>query len=240
MALIDITHLGYPPRISNISFSVNAGEIVGILGPNGAGKSTVLKAIAGLIDAQGDINVNGLALDRTRTRARLVSYLAQQQEIFWSLSVRDIVALGRAPWDFHNSEAIKQAIKACGVETFTHRTIDQLSGGESARVNLARVIATQAPVLLADEPLASLDLWYQQQVMGVLRQYADNNRCVIMSVHDLSLAARYCDKLALIKNGRLLSFGTPKHVLTVENIFDAYGVNALVDFAHTPPLILAN
>lgn len=239
MALIDITHLGYESRLNDISFSANTGEIVGILGPNGAGKSTILKAIAGLVETQGNIKVDGLTLDRTHKRAQLVSYLPQQQEIFWSLSVRDIVALGRAPWNFDHSEIIEQAIKACGIETFTHRKIDQLSGGESARVNLARVIATQAPVLLADEPLASLDLWYQQKVMRVLRQYADGNRCVIMSIHDLSLAARYCDKLALIKNGQLLAFGAAAEVLTVENILCAYGVETLVDFTHNPPLILA-
>ncbi|MGN0921072.1 MAG: ABC transporter ATP-binding protein [Cellvibrio sp.] len=239
MALIDITQLAFKSQLKPLDFSADAGEIIGILGPNGAGKTTFLKSIAGLLDAEGEIRVEGELLSHSAKRAQVISYLPQQQDVHWSLSVRDIVALGRAPFGFSEPERIDEAMKMCGVETFSTRSIDQLSGGEQARVHLARVIATQAKVLLADEPLASLDLWYQQQVMRVLRHYADQQHCVVMTIHDLSLAARYCDKLVMIHEGQLIASGSAQDVLTQENIRLAYGVDVLIDLNHQPPLIMA-
>lgn len=239
MALIDITQLAFKSQLKPLDFSANAAEIIGVLGPNGAGKTTFLKSIAGLLAAEGEIRVGGELLSHSAKRAQEISYLPQQQDVHWSLSVRDIVALGRAPFGFSEPERIDEAMKMCGVETLSTRSIDQLSGGEQARVHLARVIATQAKVLLADEPLASLDLWYQQQVMRVLRRYADEQHCVIMTIHDLSLAARYCDKLVMIHEGRLIASGSVQDVLTQENIRLAYGVDVLIDLNHQPPLIMA-
>ena len=240
MALIDMHHLHVAQRLDDISLSLDTGEMLGIIGPNGAGKSTLLHAIASILDYQGDIHFKGTALSQLSPpeRARAIGLLPQSGNSAWSLTVEEIVALGRLPWHDRNSAAIQQAIGQANLAALQHKKIDQLSGGERARVWLARVLAGQPQLLLADEPIANLDLYYQRSVMQMLRQYADRQRGVILAIHDLGLAARYCDRLCLIHRGRIHAWGTPADVLTSTNLETVFNVTVHIDLNASPPLVV--
>lgn len=241
MELISLNRLNVEQRLSDINLTVAAGELIGIIGPNGSGKSTLIKAIVGLIKSHGEIELLGQSLHGipAKTAAQLVSYLPQQSELHWSLAVKDVVNLGRAPWDFTGASFVDAAMQACNVNEFSHRPVNQLSGGEQTRVHLARVLATQSVLLCADEPLASLDFLYQKQVMNILRDYTNHQRAVLVSIHDLGMAARFCDKLCLMHHGKILAFGDPRAVLTPENITTAYGVDVFIDLDANPPIVVA-
>lgn len=150
----------------------------------------------------------------------------------------DIVALGRLPWGDQDREAMERAMTQAGVLALQGRKVDHLSGGEQARVWLARVLAGQPRVLLADEPIASLDLYHQRRVMDVLRRYAHAERAVVLALHDLSLAARYCDQLCLLDQGRVRALGTPAEVLTEANLSAVFRVPVHVDLSASPPVII--
>src|SRR5690606_3594643 len=185
--LISIQHLGVGQRLMDINLTLKAGEMLGVIGANGAGKSTLLHCLAGIQDHQGEIHLAGTAI-RTipeRQRAQQLGFLPQSNSSAWALTVRDVISLGRLPWGDDKAAA------AAGVDAWLDRQVDQLSGGQQARVWLARVLAGQPRVILADEPVASLDLFQQQNVLRLLRRYAQSGRAVMLSVHDLSLAARY-------------------------------------------------
>lgn len=231
-------HLGQ--RLVEVSLSLAPGEMLGIIGPNGAGKSSLLQCLAGLLTCQGEVHLAGQLLTELspRRRAQCVGYLPQAGETAWSLHVEDIVALGRLPWGDQNAEAIQCAIEQAGVQDLLGRQIDQLSGGEQARVWLARVLAGQPRVLLADEPIASLDLYHQRRVMDVLRHQAEGAQGVVVALHDLGLAARYCDRLCLMSRGRVHAFGTPHQVLTEDHLSAVFHVPVRVDLNASPPVIL--
>jgi iron complex transport system ATP-binding protein len=239
MALISVRHLHIGERIADISFSLERGEMLGVIGPNGAGKSTLLQSLSGILQYQGDIEFDGRAIGAmsSRQRAQGIGFLPQSGESAWSLSVEDVVALGRLPWGDQNVEAIRVAINQAGVDGLQGRKVDQLSGGERARVWLARVLAGHPELLLADEPIASLDLYYQRSVMDVLRQYANAGQGVILAIHDLALAARYCDKLCLMHRGRVYAWGTPDAVLTDANLSEVFRIPVHVDLRATPPVV---
>jgi iron complex transport system ATP-binding protein len=240
MALIEIENLTLENRIDSISFTVAPGEMLAVIGPNGAGKSSLLQSLAGLLPARGGIKLAGVALRafKPADRARQVGFLPQFCDSAWALAVEEIVALGRLPWHDRDREAIEQAMRETGVEGMAQKSINQLSGGEQARVWLARVLAGAPRIILADEPVASLDLYYQSKIMGILRQHTSGGRCVILAIHDLALAARYCDRLRLLKQGRVHASGPPETVLTEAALSDAFGVPIHVDLAHSPPIIL--
>src|SRR5574344_229137 len=163
-------------RLSAVDLVLEPGELVGVIGPNGAGKSTLLSVLAGLQPlAQGVVTLDQQPLESlpARQRARQIGYLAQSGHSAWALQVEDIVAMGRLPWGDADAGAIAQALRDSGAEALRGRRIDALSGGEQARVWLARVLAGQPQLLLADEPVASLDLYYQRAVMQTLRGFAD-------------------------------------------------------------------
>ena len=169
--------------LRDISLSLPAGRLVALVGPNGAGKTTLLRALAGLVPSQGAIDVGGDALSSLplRERARRFAYLPQGHVVHWPLPARDIVALGRYPHGAtdparltpKDAEAVLRAMQATDVVEFSERRVTELSGGERSRVALARVLAVEAPVILADEPTASLDPRYQIDVMRNLRAAAD-------------------------------------------------------------------
>lgn len=240
MELIKVRHLAVGQRLSDISLELHGGEMVGVLGANGAGKSTLLHCLAGLEACQGDIFLQGKPLSAIpeRQRAQWLGFLPQHSECAWALTVRDIISLGRLPWGDANPEAIAGAAAATGVDGWLERSVDRLSGGEQARVWLARVLAGQPQVLLADEPVASLDMRQQQHVLRLLQQYARSGNGVMLSIHDLSLAARYCDRLYLLHEGRLVAQGTPQQVLTGDNLLLAFGVETRIDLQGTPPVIV--
>lgn len=240
MELISVSQLRVDRRLQGISLNLCAGEVLGILGANGAGKSTLLHCLAGIQEYQGEVLLQGHPLTRVpeRQRAQQVGFLPQSSQSAWALSVRDVISLGRLPWGDSNTEAIVQAATATGVTDWLERPVDRLSGGQQARVWLARVLAGQPRVLLADEPAASLDLRQQQVVLDLLRDYAAGGCGVMLSIHDLSLAARYCDRLALLHEGRLLALGGVAEVLTVEYLQQAFAVDAYIDLQGQPPIVI--
>ncbi|MGH8529854.1 MAG: ABC transporter ATP-binding protein [Nevskiales bacterium] len=228
--------LGPREILHGVSLRLAAGEVLGLLGPNGAGKTTLLRALAGLIpSARGEIRLGRapLAGISPRQRARRLAYLAQGRECHWPLAVADLVALGRlpfrAPWarvPDADRAAIEQALRDAGVQQLAQQPITSLSGGERARALLARALASTPEVLLADEPTAGLDPAHQLKVMGILRERAAQGAGVLVVLHDLSLAARYCDRLLLLHQGRVLAVGTPAEVLTPAHLAESYGIEA--------------
>ena len=239
MALIDVLNLSLPPRLAEIDFSLDAGEVLGIIGPNGSGKSTLLHCLAGLLPYSGKCLFEGDEIGKMSPlqRARSIGLLPQASDSAWSLSVEDVVSLGRIPWGDSDLSAVHQAMDYAGVSQLCKRKVDCLSGGEQARVWLARVLAGCPRLLLADEPIASLDLYYQRSVMETLRRYADGGHGVVLAIHDFSLAARYCDRLCLMANGQIYAFGSPSEVLTEDGLTEVFRVPVHVDLAAKPPVI---
>lgn len=240
MALIEVKNLTLKNRLDDVSFTVEPGELLAVIGPNGAGKSSLLQSLAGLLPAQGDICLSGQPLRSFSPdeRARQIGFLPQFCDSAWALAVEEIVALGRLPWHDRDAGAIRKAMRETGIEGMARKSVNQLSGGEQARVWLARVLAGTPQILLADEPIASLDLYYQGKIMGILRQHASEGRGVILAIHDIALAARCCNRFCLLKQGRLHAFGSAQAVLTETALSDAFGVPIHVDLAHSPPIIL--
>lgn len=233
--------LSLDPRLHGINLSVNTGQILGIIGPNGAGKSTLLHCLAGLLPHTGLCRLDDTDLTALspRERARCLGLLPQQTDSAWPLSVHDVVSLGRLPWGDNDTIAIANAMRATGIEALAPTRIDRLSGGERARVWLARVLAGQPRLLIADEPTASLDLYYQRVVMDCLRAYANAGNIVIIAIHDLALAAHYCDQLLLLQNGVSQACGTPADVLTESLLSQVFGVPVHVDLTAQPPVVSA-
>lgn len=220
--------------------AVPRGTICGLIGPNGAGKTTLLRALAGLIAHGGQVSLDGDSLPPpgSAARARRIGYLPQGHEVHWPLSVRHTVALGRLPHGDTASGPVETALAAAGVAELAERSVSTLSGGERARVMLARVLAGQPQVLLADEPVAALDPAHQLRVMQLLRQQARaEQRAVLVVLHDLSLAARFCDSLILLAEGRILATSTagmiPPAVLE-----EAYGVPFVLGTVAQVPLVV--
>lgn len=224
-----------------------AGGVIGLIGPNGAGKSTLVRAIAGLVPADGAILIEGMPVMAMplRARARRIAYLPQGQAVHWPLTVERLIALGRLP---HlapfarpadaDAQAIERALQRTDLLALRDWPVDELSGGERARVLLARALAVEAPLLLADEPLAALDPAHQIEVMALLRTEAARGVTVIAVLHDLTLAARWCDRLLLIDKGRLVADGKPAEVLTADRIGSVYNVSAYISEAAGEPLIV--
>ncbi|MBV0933354.1 ABC transporter ATP-binding protein [Marinobacterium weihaiense] len=239
MALIAIEQLQLDSRLAGINLTLQPGELLGVIGPNGAGKSSLLECLAGLQAYGGRIALDGEDIARLQglKRARRIALLPQRCQSAWALKVADVIALGRLPWGDEDAAVIDRAARQTGVAEWLEARVDHLSGGEQARVWLARVLAGEPEIILADEPLASLDLHYQQRVLELLRQHAQGPRSVILSIHDLNLAAGWCDRLLLLDSGRVHALGTPQEVLTPEAIRQVYQVEAEVDFSGERPLI---
>jgi len=222
--------------LNDISLSLASSHLVALVGPNGAGKTTLLRALAGLLPSDGAIHVGGAALASLslRERARRFAYLPQGHIVHWPLPARDIVALGRYPHgatdparlSAKDSDAVLRAMRATDVVEFSDRRVTELSGGERSRVALARVLAVEAPVILADEPTASLDPRYQLDVMKTLRAAADQGGLVIVVTHDLGLAARFADHLLVLSQGRLVAEGAPAAALSAQVMADVFRVSA--------------
>lgn len=214
------------------------GRVTVVLGPNGAGKSSLLGCIAGVITAQaGAITLGGApiaALDR-RARARRIGYLPQGGDVHWDVDVATLVGLGRFPhrgrWggSAEDAAAIAAAMAATDTTRFAERTVNTLSGGERARVLLARVLAGTPEWLLADEPLANLDPAHQLAALGCLRAAADKGVGVIAVLHDLSLAARIADDVLLLRDGRVIGAGPVAETLTANAIAATFGIAAAVE-----------
>jgi ABC-type cobalamin/Fe3+-siderophores transport system ATPase subunit len=246
--------LTVPGRLQGVDLQVRPGELLGLLGPNGAGKSTLLSELSGTATRQvaprrsaatqvvhGTVSWRGRPLSEVaaRERARAIGYLPQHVVSAWDLSVRDVVALGRLAWgDEGLAESVDQAMHQTDVWALRARSVRTLSGGEWARVCLARVLAGEPQVMLVDEPTSHLDLSHQLQVMALLQAQAQSGRAVVVAVHDLGLAARYCHRLVLLRHGCVVAQGTVGEVLRPDLLHEVYGVAVHVDLQAVPPVVL--
>lgn len=215
--------------VSGLSASLAPGQITAIVGPNGAGKSSLLLALAGLLDPEaGDVRLDGESLSRltSRLRAQRIGYLPQSPDIAWDLAVETLVALGRLPWPGSGTEAVDAAIAALDLEALRHRPVSRLSGGERARVLLARVLAGTPQWVLADEPLAALDLAHQLALVAHFKACAAAGQGVVVVLHDLAVAMNHADHVLVLKEGHLVASGPPATALTPQIIAQAWGVNA--------------
>lgn len=221
--------LGGTEIISGISFDVKAGEVLSIIGPNGAGKSTLLGALAGDYGYRGSITIDGTEVrdwnnpDLALRRA----VLRQSNAISFPFNVVDVVKMGRAPWRLlstveNDDRIIAQELLRSDTYQFAERTFTSLSGGERARVALARAMAQRTQVLLLDEPTAALDINYQEQVLALARRYARQGGAVIVVLHDLAAAAAYSDRVLMIAEGGMREWGEPERVLTSELVSEVY------------------
>ena len=238
--------LGGKHILSDVALTVAPGEFVVVVGPNGAGKTTLLRAAAGLVAADGEIVIAGSALASLSLaeRARRIAYLPQGHVFYWPLAVADVVGLGRLPRgagaDLSEADraAVAKAMADTGTTEFADRPVTTLSGGERARGAIARVLATEAPLILADEPTASLDPRYQLAVIGILRRHAASGGAVVAVLHDLSLAARSADRIVVIDKGRIVADGPPRAVLTPSRLAETFGVDAeVVDIRGAPAIV---
>jgi iron complex transport system ATP-binding protein len=228
--------LGRRRILSAIDLAFAPSTLVGVIGPNGAGKSTLARAILNLVPATGgSVTIDGTDVVKLAPAdlARLIAYLPQGQELHWPLSVERLVGLGRLPHlapfsriGTTDQAAIEIAMQETGTLALRDRVANELSGGERARVMLARALATQAPALVVDEPLASLDPGHQIEVMALLADRARAGALVIVVLHDLAAAARYCDRLVLLHQGGVVGDGRPADVLSDEALATVYGITA--------------
>jgi iron complex transport system ATP-binding protein len=216
-------------RLGGVSAEFRQGEITAICGPNGAGKSTLLQALAGLLAPDsGSALLDGkpLASQHPRERARAIGYLPQAGEVAWDLSVRNLVALGRLPHVDAGEAQVDAALAALDLAAFAERPISTLSGGEKARALLARVLAGEPRWVLADEPLAALDLGHQLALLAHLRRAAEGGAGVVLVLHDLALAMNHASRVLVLDNGHLAADGAPEQALSAETIERVWGVPA--------------
>ena len=232
--------------LRDVSLEIHAGEVLALVGPNGAGKSTLLSVLSGDVRATaGSVEIDGRDIRSVRhlELARLRSVLTQENQVSFPFTVAEVVEMGRSPWARTGSgdddaAAIAAAIEATDVAHLVTRRFTSLSGGEKARVSLARVLAQQTSTVFLDEPTAALDLRHQEDVMATAAQIARGGRAVVVVVHDLSLAGAYADRVALIARGRLESVGSPAEVLTAERVQRVYGLPVEVVTRGGKPVIL--
>jgi len=233
--------LGKRAVLCGVSASFVPGRVTAVLGANGAGKSTLLRACAALLPAGGGrVSLDGrdVAALHARERAQAIGYLPQDAAVHWNMVVRDLVQLGRLPHGDTGAGAVEAALAATDTGALADRPIRALSGGERARVLLARVLAGEPRWLLADEPLASLDPLHQLETLALLRAAAGRSMGVVVVLHDLTLAARVADDVLLLKDGIALASGPVVEVLTEANLAAAYGVRVAILQRREGPVIV--
>jgi iron complex transport system ATP-binding protein len=243
---------GHKVVLSDVSLQLAPGEILGVLGPNGAGKSTLLGALCGeLAASEGEVSLDGEALSHwTGTqRAQRLAVLPQVSTLDFAFRVDEVVGMGRLPYQsgrVRDDEIVAAALAAADAGHLSGRSYLALSGGERQRVHLARVLAQLWPgqagqTLLLDEPTSMLDPLHQHTTLQAVREFADRGAAVLVILHDLNLAARYCDRVLLLESGRPVALDTPQQVLQPESLKAVFGLEVLVQ-AHPErghPLIIA-
>ncbi|MCY4314400.1 MAG: ABC transporter ATP-binding protein [Gammaproteobacteria bacterium] len=234
MTFLSINRLSVSLRdrcvLRNVSFEVGAGECVGLLGPNGAGKTTLMRAALGLIPYEGESSIANMV---SADRARMAAWMPQTREIAWPMTVERLVVLGRIPHMANGQrptakdyEKVNAALAAMDLDRFRDRTATRLSGGEQVRVLIARVLAQDTPLILADEPVAGLDPAHQISTMQIFSELARAGQSVIVSLHDIGLAARHCTRLILLSDGGVAADGPPGEVLTLDRMAEVFGIHA--------------
>ncbi|WP_228243630.1 ABC transporter ATP-binding protein [Porphyrobacter sp. GA68] len=216
-------------RLQRVSAAFMPGHITAICGPNGAGKSSLLHALAGLLSpASGTVRLDGapLAQMRARERARRIGFLPQSAEVAWDVPVRSLVALGRMPHGDRSSPPVDAALAAMDLQHVAQRRVLTLSGGERARVLLARVLAGEPRWILADEPLAALDLAHQAAMLRHFRTSAAAGTGVVLVLHDLAAAMNHADRVLVLTQGAVAADGSPDHALDAAVIKRVWNVDA--------------
>lgn len=216
--------------ISGAELQIAKGEVVGLIGPNGAGKTTLMRAILGLIPAVGHSSLARLSED---ARARAVAWMPQDRHIAWPIEVQSLIMLGRLPYQGYSrapsaadQQAVQAAMQQVDLVGFAKRRATELSVGERTRALIARALAQQTPLLMADEPIAGLDPAHQMSTMQTFVELAQRGNSVFLSIHDLGLAARYCSRLILLGEQKIIADGAPAEVLTPDNLARIFGIEA--------------
>lgn len=232
--------------LRGVDLDLHAGEVLALVGPNGAGKSTLLSVLSGdLSPTTGEVLLGGRDLTTFKhlTLARERAVLTQENQLSFPFTVGEVVLMGRSPWartpQFeHDEAAASESMIAMDIEHLAPRRFTSLSGGEKARVSLARVLAQRTAIVLLDEPTAALDLRHQEEVMRAVRVLAADGTAVLVVVHDLSLAAAYADRIAIIAGGTTVAAGTPVEVLTEELVSTVYGLPVEITLHNGKPVVL--
>lgn len=236
LKLDDVSVLRGATRVlDQASFAAERGEFIGVIGPNGAGKTSLLRLIAGVeAPAQGAARLDNIPITDLppRARARRIAYLPQARPLYAAISVEALVALGRFAYgsttalDARGRAAVESAMAATKITVLRERTAASLSGGEFARAHLARALAAEAELLVADEPIAALDPKHQVQTLDILAAKAATGGLVVAALHELALARLYCSRLLLLDQGRIVADGPPQDVLTLERLNAVFRLNA--------------
>jgi iron complex transport system ATP-binding protein len=227
--MLSARDLTLPGRLAGVSLNLEPGRVTAICGPNGAGKSSLLACLTGL--EAGAVTLDGAALAAMgpRQRARAIGYLPQSAELAWDLSVETLAGLGRLPWAAGPAEdqaAVEAALAAMELEALRRRPVSQLSGGERARALLARVLAGTPQWLLADEPLANLDLAHQLALLAHFRALAGQGLGVVLVLHDLAHAINHADRVVVLQDGQVAADAAPEDALAEQVLASVWGVKA--------------
>ncbi|MGD9600142.1 MAG: ABC transporter ATP-binding protein [Steroidobacteraceae bacterium] len=234
--------------LKNVDVSFATGAVTAVLGPNGAGKSTLLMCLAGLLEPESGrvlLNEKTLGDISHAERAQQIAFLPQLPEVAWPIDVEHLVGLGRIPYQRtasaeDNERAVRRAMEMTSTSQWAQRVVTELSGGERARVLLARVFANESRWILADEPFAGLDPSHQFEAAELLREFAGRGGGVLLTIHDLSLAARIADRIVLLHEGRVVADAAPEVALSVDNLRQVYGVETewlIASARHRTPII---
>ncbi len=225
--------------VSDASFKLAPGELVILLGPNGAGKTSLIRGALGfqaLVSGSASLGGQNTSKLSPIERARQIAYLPQIRPLAWPNQVHDVVSLGRfshgatlGKLTGSDAAAVDRAIVACDLTHLARRTTDSLSGGELARVHCARAFATEAPLLIADEPTAALDPRHQFRILDLIKSYVSDGGGALLVLHDIELAARYATRLIWMKDGQIIADGPPAETLTPERLSDVYRVSARIE-----------
>ncbi len=234
MAHVELTNVGYHGILQEVDAAWERGKLIGIIGPNGAGKSTLLRILAKIwIPTTGAVSVGGQPLISlsNRDRAKQLTYLPQQLPEDIPFTVRQFIEMGRYAYRRGLAgltpackRAVADALERLSLTEYADVPMSQLSGGERQRVAIARCFAQQAAVWVLDEPISNLDLFYQVEILKLLRELADEGYLMILAIHHLEFAAQFCNELMLLKHGRVVNTGTPRQVLTEEALVDVFGM----------------
>jgi iron complex transport system ATP-binding protein len=227
--------LGGRTVLEDVDLALEPGVVTGLVGPNGAGKTSLIRAALGLVPARlGEVRLAGRALHEqtTRERARLAGYLPQSRSSAWAIRGHDLVALGRFAWGGRPFERlaaperaiVERAIARVDASAYAHRPVTELSGGERARLHLARALAAQAPLLMLDEPASALDPRHQIEAMTLLAEEAASGRAVLVALHDLAAAKRWCGRVVVLDGGKIVADGPPEQALRPAILKSVFGV----------------